>query len=304
MTECRIKFDEIQNKTIFSGQSLRGTVELTLNKETKTGPIYIRLSGKTVYKKEQGRRTTKKKKRLFDTEIPLAGTENYSEFPLSAGYHQYQFEFLLPADSPSTIVAEYGYTNYKVRIYYRHLIKQKKACEEVIVVRPVDLNATPSLRMPLASEVSKAIAVQFVPFIHSSGKVEIKARAPMTGYAPYQTIYLEIFINNKSNKAISHFEVKLVKHVKCFLRGFAEWATVKDFDETTLAEIKEQGCEVLKEKEIRANICVPGTQPTDVTSDMIWIYYSIQVIGVVPLPYKNIVLDLPITIGSTPLTEK
>lgn len=234
----------------------------------------------------------------------MAGTENLSKVPLSAGCHQYQFEFLLPPDLPSTIVAEYGYTNYKVRIYFRQIIKQKQASEELIVVRPVDLNATPDLRMPLTSNISQAIAVQFVPFIHSSGKVEIKTTVPMGGYTPYQTINLEIFINNKSNKPISHFKVKLIKRVKCYLRGFAEWASIADYDDTILAEIKERGCESMREAEFSVNFCIPGTQPTDVTSDMIWIHYLIEVTGVVQLPYKNIVFDIPITIGSIPFTEK
>lgn len=64
---------------------------------------------------------------------------------LPAGSHNYPFEFPLPSDAPSTIRADYGYRVYKVRVYFGSLIKQEKACKELIVVKPLDLSAAPNL---------------------------------------------------------------------------------------------------------------------------------------------------------------
>lgn len=70
MPLCKINFHDLQNNVIFSGQLLRGSVALTLDKETTTGPIYIRLSGKTVYKKERSKRTTKKRNAFLIPNLP------------------------------------------------------------------------------------------------------------------------------------------------------------------------------------------------------------------------------------------
>lgn len=44
-----------------------------------------------------------------------------------------------------------------------------------------------------------------------------------------------------------------------------------------LAESRHKGCDRMKEEEIHYDICVPATQPTDETSDMIAITYTIEV---------------------------
>lgn len=76
MTWCVIYFHDLPNNVIHSGRLLRGTVEITVDRPTSIGRAYIRISGKTVYEKRRGRRTTTQTRTIFDSEVGLAAFAN------------------------------------------------------------------------------------------------------------------------------------------------------------------------------------------------------------------------------------
>lgn len=103
--------------------------------------------------------------------------------------------------------------------------------EKFTVVKAVNLNDDPANRvihLILNSfkenltkfflnffHLQEAVVVEnnhkFWPSCFSSGSVDICVRMPVSGYTPGQTINLDMNVNNKSNKQISEFSVKLIK---------------------------------------------------------------------------------------------
>lgn len=132
-------------------------------------------------------------------------------------------------------------------------------------------------QMPLTGELRTPLSMSYLPFIRSSGYVEIRAQAPSRGCLPYQTVNLDIFISNQSEKRISRCLVQLVKHVRCYLQGITNWASISDYNHNVLAEATHQGCDRMSEANLGVDVIIPVTQPTDHTSEMITISYSIEV---------------------------
>lgn len=173
-TTCVINFEKNPKKVFFSGQKLHITVRLTLTEEIKVRSVYIQLCG-TAHVRFFSNGYHTADENVFDMTKSLAGengkcsiiiidgvssrlmkikcelfsfTDELQSLP--SGTHDYSFACTLPHDLPSSFSGSHGHIKYTANVVLRiPLWPDKKFEEKFDVLRPLNLNDYPSLRVNL-----------------------------------------------------------------------------------------------------------------------------------------------------------
>lgn len=129
----------------------------------------------------------------------------------------------------------------------------------------------------------------------------VKAKIPVGGYVPGQTINLDLDIHNKSDEDISAFVVKLRKAISYYTYATSPYKRTEDI---TVVEQEIEGCEHSDTKFLRVNLKVPPIPPSDdMTSNICKVRYYLHIKAPTSCCRDDLELDLPITIGSFPLSD-
>lgn len=172
-TTCEIEFENNPMKVVYGGQLLRATVRLNLTKEKKVRGVYFQLYGRayaswTEYEWFGGLNSNRWKVYTGNEEYlnevsyfvgPVVGAvsrkqarvlrKSTRKFKLAPGAYTFNFECLLP-DLPTSIESKYGSIRYFARCVVDIIYPGRKICETpFFVVRPIDLNMDPMLRVNL-----------------------------------------------------------------------------------------------------------------------------------------------------------
>ncbi|XP_055294937.1 arrestin domain-containing protein 1-like isoform X2 [Sitodiplosis mosellana] len=220
---------------------------------------------------------------------------------LKAGKYKFTFEFILPSNVPSSIEGKIGQIKYTVRVVLDMPLWMNKVFKEpFILMKALNLNDLPSLRQPLIGEKTKDVDC-FGLF--SPKTITITARAPVGGFLPRQTVNLEIHVHSQSSVAVSKFSAELIQLISYSVEykscGFK--TKYNEEEEKTLFLMTIDGCSGNEEKIVHLDVAIPPTPPTEILmSKAIKVTYLIRITALTLGLYKNLTLDLPITIGSYP----
>lgn len=187
-TTCEIHFENNPTKVVTAGQLVRGTVQMSLSKDTNVRCIYIILYGEGYYSYNLG--IGRNQKIVTDDEIYLdkrtyfvdgrngnifnfnmvAAYLNDSfkfteEIQLSSGIHNFNFEFNLRKNSPTSLETELAYIRYAASVIFDvPLWPSKTFMEPFTVIKPFDLNIVPILRVIIfALNFRNEILFQYFP---------------------------------------------------------------------------------------------------------------------------------------------
>ena len=135
-----------------------------------------------------------------------------------------------------------------------------------------------------------------------SGPLVIYLQLPVSGYVPGQIINLILDVDNQSDEEMEHFTVKLMKHIIYYTHKDSPHSC---FEEFSLVSETIPGCSVSESKTLRANLEIPPIPPTDRRASSICnIRYFLRVKGPTGGCRNDVIIDLPITIGSIPISEE
>ncbi|KAJ6643115.1 Arrestin domain-containing protein 2 [Pseudolycoriella hygida] len=283
LTKCEITFHDLDTNVILSGHLLKGSVEFGLEKENEFRDIYVNITGKTKIEISHSKSTNKLSKIHLDEKVALTTTKSADgKITLSAGYHKFDFEIMLPLTLPSTFNGSSGSTEYKATLVLDSSFFSKESfSKEFTVIKPLDINNIPSLALPLIVEKNTFIGFYLLSCFYSccvAKSVEIKVKSSKTGFTPKQVMDLEISVNNNSNRKIDKFLVRLIKTVEYTIQGKIIFCFPDtSIERTALMQYETRGCNEHTDEKIELAVGFPPTEPTDVTRKDIKVTYSIEV---------------------------
>ncbi|XP_055295698.1 arrestin domain-containing protein 17-like [Sitodiplosis mosellana] len=303
---CVIEFEDNPRKIIYAGQLLRGMVRLNLTENTNVRSVYVRIKGKAFASWKSGKTKVEAKEKYLDEKMYLVGSYVAGEISLEAGMHEYAFEFIMPSSVPSSIDGKIGHIKYTVRVVLDVPLWMSKVFkEEFTLIKALNLNDQQSLRQPLTVEEISGV-LPFCLQCFDRNRIYILARAPVSGFLPRQTVNLEINVQNRSSVAISHFTIELIQLIT-YLKDYdccGYKSNYKKQEEKSLFTGTSDGCNEVEYKTIHIAAEIPPTPPTEILmSKVVKVTYLIRVKACTPLLYKNVILNLPITIGSYPFQD-
>lgn len=214
---------------------------------------------------------------------------------LPAGSYRFNFSLVLSSDNlPPSYTGSYGAITYSLegRVAKKALKKDKKAVANLTVGSVVKVDS-PDLAMPLSQEISKTLCC----LCCESGPIVMTASIPRRGFCVgYDTIPVEIQIENGSSRRIQHVSLSLMKQVLYTAEGHHR------YDNVSCVSFSLRAVEPRETATLRPDPLVVATNinPTQQTCRILTINYFVVVAAQVELAF-NPTISLPVTIGNVPL---
>lgn len=141
----------------------------------------------------------------------LFGAEDADPVVVQAGANRYEFTCQLPSHLPASFESPYGSINYAIQtmlvVPWDSDIKSEI---KFTVIREVDLNLQPDLKIPCESEETK----QFCCLFCNSEPLVMTVTILSSGYVPGQIINVIINYNNKSTVEISTTKISFTRFIR------------------------------------------------------------------------------------------
>ncbi|KAL3847674.1 hypothetical protein ACJMK2_018573 [Sinanodonta woodiana] len=224
--------------------------------------------------------------------------ESGPDVTLPAGRHAYEFRFVLPTGAlPSSFEGYYGSIRYWLmleidRPLFRFNVRRYKP---ITVLDKIDTNAA-YFQNPCQAETSAKISKVFV--LGDSGTATLSARTNRNAYCPGEFIMLNLMANNQSQKDLGAVKATLIQRVQYMANAETKY---KDTVISSVSgkDLKQGEKRVWTNQPLHTMAIPPTTMPR--TCQIIVVSYFVNVCLEVPLlSGGDIILHLPITIGSVP----
>ncbi|CAO1409816.1 unnamed protein product [Diamesa serratosioi] len=302
--DCQIKFDNNPRGIFTSGQSLTGTVVLSLDKVRKFRGFLLTIEGvakcKWTEKKGGGKsaHTETDRDDYLNTILYLLRSSEGQKIELSAGTTKYNFSCQLPQDLPTSFEAKYGRIRYSVHVVLHRPWKfDLTYTVGFTVLKPYDLNLQASL---LRNTTSIENVKVFSGGFRTSKPLYYTANIPFSGYVAGQVVDLSIYINNESRVNIEDIHIQLKKLVKykCQTpRIQTKEEIVQEFEHRC------GGVAARNKGNFDYQLAIPLIPPTNLLCRVITVSYALHVTCKVSGLHRNPTVRIPITIGTVPLVS-
>ncbi|KAF2904844.1 hypothetical protein ILUMI_01315 [Ignelater luminosus] len=310
MSSVHVYLDN-DNGYCYPGQTIAGRVECCFDKHTKLRAVRISFKGRaetewteseSYYDSSNERSETRNvryhaQEEYFNAEYNLVQGGNDFFFP--PGRHTYPFSYILPAYLPSSFEGRNGNIRYYIKAVverswksnYEHLFSLN-------VVSPLDLNYVPGVRDPVATSVDKTMCSCWC---NESGELTFEMSLPATGFVPGQEVNIGAHIENLTNVSAKCVKFKIIGNVE-FIAHFP--STKIKSDERVIVECKAGGVGAHDDKSWTSALTIPGgfPYPNLIPCSIINLSYHLKAKVVVPWPHTNLRNEVPILIGTIPLT--
>ncbi|KFO07888.1 Arrestin domain-containing protein 1, partial [Balearica regulorum gibbericeps] len=205
---------------------------------------------------------------------------------LTAGEHNFPFQFLLPASAPTSFEGPFGKVLHQVKavIDTPRFSKDYKCNKIFYVLCPLNLNDIPEIEQPNTMSITKKFNYKLV----KSGNIILTATSDLKGYIVGQAIQLRTDIENKSGRDTGAVVASLLQKVAYKSK---RWI----YDLRTIAEVEGSGVKAWKHAEWKEQILVPALPQSILQGcSLIHIDYYIQV----SIKSPEVSVTLPIYIGN------
>ncbi|XP_078599304.1 arrestin domain-containing protein 3-like [Branchiostoma floridae x Branchiostoma japonicum] len=214
---------------------------------------------------------------------------------LPAGYHEFPFRYQLGTALPSSFEGGIGYVRYSIKgIVDRPWRFDHTTKYAFTILDMYDLNQEQSAMMPSTNQNSKTLCC----LCCTSGPIELQAQTDRGGYCPGERVLVRGSLENNSNTRITKTTAKILQTVTFH-------ATRKSrSSHQTLSSAEGLGCRSRLSENIGDLVLpVPAAPPSGLRyCSIIDITYVAQVKAHIDGPHVNLKVELPIIIGSVPLT--
>ncbi|KAF2904845.1 hypothetical protein ILUMI_01316 [Ignelater luminosus] len=311
MSFIRIHLDNY-NGYCYPGQIITGRVVCNFNKEKKLRAIRIKFKGKAKTKwtesessynstTESSESTTviyHAEEEYLNTEYTLVHGKNENRLP--PGNHIYSFSYNLPAHLPSSFEGRYGNIRYYIKVVmdrpwkldYKHLFNLN-------VVSPVNLNYVRGVSDPVATSIDKTMCSCWC---NDSGALTFDMSLPAAGFVPGQKVNIGARIKNTTNVRAEYVEFKIISKLEFITHSPSK---NRRSDEKVLIVVRTaRGIGAHTDKSWTSTFTIPGDipYPNLIPCSIINLTYHLKAKVVLPWPHTNIKIEVPLVIGTVPLT--
>ncbi|XP_061836827.2 arrestin domain-containing protein 1b isoform X4 [Nerophis lumbriciformis] len=182
------------NKVVYSpGESISGTVKIRISNSLQYKAIKVKCQGSCGISTKVTDTSWTVEEQYLNSTLSVA-----DKGTLSAGEHNFPFQFLIPAAVPTSFEGPFGKTVYRVRaaIDTPRFAKDYKAQKPFYLLNLLNLNEVPDI-----DQLSYAVTTKkFSYLLVKSGTLMLKTCTDLRGYIPGQVIKLATEIHNKSGK--------------------------------------------------------------------------------------------------------
>lgn len=227
----------------------------------------------------------------------LAGSKDSNSIELLPGIHTYRFSCVLPINLVTSLEAEYGHIRYTVKVILERVWNTDHSYKVAFtVLRHVNLNEENyDVRQPTKMAKHKT----FCCGPCSSAPMLITAETPISGYVSGQTIAVRIEVDNQSNKNLEEISTKLLRVVSFISQ--TPYTRVKNLS-TVVAAVRGIGVAKHSKTSYEQLLYIPPLPSTSKTCQVLTVNYVVEVEGKISGPVINPKIQLPITLGTIPLT--
>ena len=304
MKDFKLELTNPPQGVYFPGMTITGTVVCVTDEPKDYRQILVKLHGRAhVHWSESSgsgnnrrtRRYTSNEEYVSSVAVLWDKTVNGGGGKLPPG--SYRFNFCLPltgANLPASYTGTVGAITYTVeaRVVKGVLKRDKTALAAINMANVIPIN-NPELTRPLSLERQKTVCC----LCCASGPIIVTAKLPRTGFCVgYDTIPVEVSVENNSNRNISNVSVSLQKIVLYTAQGHHR------YNQETIQLMNTQAVVPGETAFIRPNpIPIPATViPSLLNCGIISMSYVVrvspQLSGAI-----NPTIDLPVVIGNKPL---
>ncbi|KAI5695943.1 hypothetical protein M8J75_005840 [Diaphorina citri] len=297
MKEFRIEFDS-PTSAYYAGQIVSGRVILNLHdKPKKVRAVIIHFKGEAKVEYSGQHRVRKDNGDTENENVQFKASEDYYDFKynlfggseaemeIPQGSHVYPFSSTLPPTLPSSFDGEHGCVRYKVTARLDRPWKFDETVEAVFFVEPIN------------QEVSK----NFCCLWCQSGPLQLSVSAPFSGFVPGQTIPITIDVENGSNIAVDDVVIELTKYTTW---KATEPSSSEKYDKLDLVSEQLGGLVVNSSKHWNHQLVVPVFPYVNLHNcHIIQQEFKLSVTAKVSGVHKDLVVKVPIVMGSVPIAE-
>uniref|UniRef100_A0ABM5F7C9 Arrestin domain-containing protein 1 n=1 Tax=Pogona vitticeps TaxID=103695 RepID=A0ABM5F7C9_9SAUR len=276
-----------ESRVVYSpGEPLLGTVTLRLAASLPFRAIKVSCVGSCGVSNKINDSAWTVEEQYFNSTLSLA-----DKGTLTAGEHNFSFQFLLPASAPTSFEGPFGKVLHQVKavIETPRFSKDHKCSKIFYVLCPLNLNDIPEIEQPNTTAITKKFSYKLV----KTGNVVLTAMTDLKGYVVGQVIQLQTHIENKSGRDTGTVVASLIQKVAYKSK---RWI----YDLRTIAEVEGSAVKAWKHAEWKEQILVPALPQSILQGcSLIHIDYYIQV----SLKSPEVSIALPIYIGNIPVNR-
>ncbi|CAB3238742.1 unnamed protein product [Arctia plantaginis] len=300
---CQINLFKPPNSVYQPGDVVSGIIKYVLPEQMEfdkivtslkgTGLLEVRVSAQNIHTGDENVQSSN------ETYVDIDHVVTNGKTKVPAGSYDVNFNFTLPQILPSSFLYQNSVKQYRIycRVKYYVRIKferpgwftfSKHFRKEIYVVSGI----TPKLLMhPIIYGKSKKL-LRF--FSRKNAFINMKATIQNSIIPIGGQVHIDYEIKNDSNVPISCIETKLVEIYTFKVQGHSKVKACEDVPNTG-AKIGRIDCGILKPLAIDMN--VPIDRATLQNSKVIKRDYVVRTKVTLPMPHRNIVLDIPVEIG-------
>lgn len=300
---CQINLFKPPNSVFHPGDIVSGIIKYVLPEQMEfdkivtslkgSGSLEIRAAAQNVYRSDENVQCTN------ETYVDIDNVITKGKTKVPAGSYDVNFNFTLPQILPSSFFFQNSVKHYRINCLVKYYVRikfqrpgwfnfSKRFRKEVYVVSGI----TPKLLMqPIIYGKSKKL-LRF--FSRKNANINMKATIQNSVIPISGQIHIDYEIKNDSNVPITCIEIKLIEIYTFKVQGHAKVKVCEDVPNTG-AKIGRISCGILKP--LVVDISVPIDKATLQNSNLIKRDYVVRTKATLPMPHRNIVLDIPVEIG-------
>ncbi|KAG5666807.1 hypothetical protein PVAND_014817 [Polypedilum vanderplanki] len=301
---CEVKFLRNTNAVYYSGNLLEATVEMNLTECVRINEITSKFIGYaktewTVDISKYNLQTFTGRIDYLDKKIQVLN-EDSTAVDLSPGTHNFDFQFQLPENIPTSYKSKFGSIKYKIQVVinFSSLTKSELFFDlPFIVIHPINLNSIyPSLNEPIKVELAKKFN-----FNLASSDLNMMVVVPQGGYVAGQAIEVLVQIENLGRTR--------VKYVKIALRKISKYSCQlpkplnKTSTEVLIKEVIYNEIPSKSKRDFLRSIFIPPVPPNIENCDLINVSYELKVKAKTIGWNKSPALKIPIKIGTVAIAN-
>ncbi|XP_064545620.1 arrestin domain-containing protein 2-like [Drosophila montana] len=301
-SSCEFKFDRA-NAIFYSGEIVTGRIVLKTSSIKSVNRIYILFLGlaKVIFEEQRSDTTSGNEVRYervtsHATEMYVKSHTNvYEKGRLPDGTHTFPFSIPLPLECPTSCVGKYGKISYELSLVMERFLRYNNVfIRPLTVLQTYNLNLHPEMSMPIEHEAIRKLCCW--PF--RSGPINLHLAIPFSGYAAGQTINYKVHIDNMSNRDVKGFSMTLIQIYEFRIRH--ERRIVSSYYR---GEFEPEVVAPEHKRTIKGHYIIPSLPPTSLAKLIIQVSYMIRLTVLFSGWHMKWNIDVPITIGTIPLTQ-
>ncbi|KAF4516728.1 hypothetical protein B566_EDAN008418 [Ephemera danica] len=288
LTYFNVAFDN-EHGVYYAGQQVRGNIRFGLREPKKITCVRFAIRGRSLVRWTENRSHGKghdtevytSEEEYFNNQYLAFGQEDV-EHILLAGDHEYPFCFALPNQIPASFEGLYGHIRYCVRATLVRPWKFNHVTRQLFtVISPLDLNSEPRLAEPTQTDCQKTFTALFSKAAPFSATLSL----PVGGAVSGETLLPTVRLGNGSTIKME-IGLKFVAEITYHVRNKSKTEMLK-IASKKLGELSSKESRMWSNETFPIPALPPSKLPHCQNIDITY----------------NLVLKLPVVIGTIPLRE-